>query len=76
MNETTSLSDLLTVKAFVKKFPEIGSEAAVRWQIFEAENNGLRESGAIIRLGKGRGKLLIDVPRYREWILGHRSEAV
>jgi hypothetical protein len=35
---------------------------------FQIKGNGLKEMGAIIRLGK---KVLIDVDKYHEWIMSH-----
>jgi len=41
-----------------------GRTGAIRWQIFNAESNGLKASGAIIRHGR---KILIDVDKYFAW---------
>jgi hypothetical protein len=39
----------------------------LRHQIFNEEKNGLKESGAIIRLGK---KILVDEVKFFAWIEG------
>ena len=41
------------------------TEGGLRFQIFNEEKNGLKEAGAIVRIGR---KILIDVPRYFHWI--------
>ena len=69
MGIETQLDDLVTVKTFASRYPDVGTEAAIRWQIHSSANNGLQESGAIVKNGK---KILIDVPQYLQWILRGR----
>lgn len=56
--------NLTSVRQFVADNP-IFSEQSIRWQIFNANSNGLAESRAIIRLGR---RVLIDVDRYNSWL--------
>lgn len=53
-----------TPKQFCEKNPweTIGG---LRHKIFHSKNNGLAESGAIVRIGR---KVLIDEPKYFGWI--------
>ena len=55
---------LLTVSQFCAKHSFI-SQGGLRFQVFNAHDNGLASFGAIVRLGR-RG--LIDEGRYFEWI--------
>jgi len=55
---------LFTVKQFAEQNPAF-SIGGLRWQIFNSENNGLKEAGAIIRIGR---KVLIDVEKYFQWV--------
>ena len=56
---------LVTTKQLAKMVPAYeGRTGAIRWQIFNAETNGLKESGAIIRNGR---RILIDVEKYFAW---------
>jgi hypothetical protein len=60
--------NLLTVAQFSEKhkaFP-IGG---MRYRIFNEHENGLAESGAIIRVGR---KVLIDEAKFFEWVLSNR----
>ena len=41
------------------------SEAAIRWQLFNKDTNGLAKSGSIIRNGR---RVLIDLPAYVNWL--------
>jgi hypothetical protein len=41
------------------------SEADLRWQILNADTNGLKTSGAIVRLGR---RLLINETKFFAWI--------
>jgi hypothetical protein len=68
----TNPSDLLTVRDFALRFPNLGSEASLRWQIFNAELNGLAEAGAIIRLGR---KVFIHLPNYMAVLARSAREA-
>ena len=54
---------LLTVSQFCTKHTFI-SQGGLRFQIFNADNNGLSSFGAIVRMGR---KVLIDESRYFEW---------
>jgi hypothetical protein len=47
----------------VKKGPF--SEGQYRWWIFNAENNGMAESGAIVRIGR---RIYIDEDGFNRWI--------
>ena len=64
MSDQTPPRDLATINQFVERHPW-ATPGGVRYQIFNEEKNGLEEAGAIVRVGR---KVLIDVPRYFEWI--------
>jgi len=53
-----------TVKQFVNKHPAF-TEGGIRFQIFHAKSNGLKESGAIVRMGR---KVLINEEKYFAWL--------
>jgi hypothetical protein len=55
---------LLTVKQFSESHPSF-PVAGLRWQIFHEDTNGLREAGAILRMGR---KVLIDEDRFFNWL--------
>jgi hypothetical protein len=57
--------EFLSVKKFVERYPNLGTEGSLRWQVFCAEENGLARAGAIVRRGR---RLLICVPRYVGWL--------
>lgn len=62
---------LKTVKQFCadnEAFPEGG----VRWQIFNEKQNGLAESGAVIRMGR---RVLIDENKWHAWIVAQNGVA-
>ena len=44
------------------------TQASIRWLIFRAKENGLEESGAIIRLGR---RVLIDEEKFVDWVRNH-----
>jgi phage tail protein X len=52
--------DYATVKQFCERYPAF-TEGGMRADIFNADSNGLAESGAIIRKGR---KVIINVPKY------------
>ena len=56
--------NLKTVTQFSESNPAF-PVSGLRWQIFNEDKNGLKESGAIVRVGR---KVLIDVDRYFDWV--------
>jgi hypothetical protein len=56
---------LETVRTLAQKYPDVITEGGLRWEIFNKEKNGLKESGAILKRGR---KILIDTDRYFEWL--------
>ena len=63
-----SLDDMLRVAAFAKRYPDLASEASLRWQIFHSDSNGLDDVQAIIRVGS---RVYIHRGRYFDWLLAH-----
>ena len=61
MNQTPNLK---TVPQFSEDNPAF-PVGGLRWQIFNEDTNGLKEAGAIVRVGR---KVLIDVDRYFDWV--------
>lgn len=56
---------LFSVKQLAESIPAYqGRTGSIRWQIFNSDTNGLKESGAIIRHGR---RILIDVDKYFAW---------
>lgn len=63
----TKSEQLRTVRRFAeeRKYTGAFSESSIRWQVFNAEANGLAASGAIVRVGR---KIFIDPTRYDAWL--------
>jgi len=57
--------NLATVRTFAQKYPDVITEGGLRWEIFNEEKNGLKDSGAVLRRGR---KIMIDVDRYFNWL--------
>ncbi len=62
---------LLTVSQFSEQFPAF-PVGGLRWQIFNEDNNGLRNACAIVRVGR---KVLINVDKYFAWIDSQQQAA-
>lgn len=58
------IDDLFTFKQFVQE-QNLFSEGALRNIIFKRNDNGLQDSGAIIRYGR---KILIDKEKFFSWV--------
>ena len=56
--------EIYTVKQFVEKYPAF-TLGGMNWRIFNREKNGLKEAGAVLKVGR---RVLIDADRYFEWI--------
>ena len=68
--QQTTTPILSTVPQFCAKHSFI-SQGGLRFQIFNADNNGLSSFGAIVRMGR---KVLIDESRYFEWVESLREK--
>jgi hypothetical protein len=65
-----SIPTLSRIKTFCKKHPDFVS-GGLRHLIFNEDNNGLAESGAILRIGRS---IFIDEEMFFNWIrLGQKS---
>lgn len=69
MNTTTQFSTVKNLPAHAGL--EWAKERTVRHLLFNAQTNGLAQSGAIIKLGR---RTLIDVPRFIAWVNAHRVQ--
>ena len=58
------MTQILTVEQTAKEIPAL-TEPAIRWQLFNRETNGLKDSGALLQNGR---RVLIDLERYIEWL--------
>ncbi len=63
-NQNPAKPTLKTVRQFCEENNFI-SEGGIRYQIFNARENGLEEAGAILRVGR---KVLIVVEPYFAWM--------
>ena len=64
--------NLQTVRTLAQQYPDVITEGGLRWEIFQQEANGLKQSGAIIKRGR---KILIDTDRYFSWLYGQNDVA-
>jgi hypothetical protein len=55
---------LHTIEQFCGKYQFL-TTGALRWQVFQSENNGLDKSGALVRIGR---RVYIDEPKYFAWV--------
>lgn len=53
-----------TVNQFCEKYPAF-ARGGIRALVFHEDQNGLRKSGAVIRLGR---KVLIDESKFFNWV--------
>ena len=58
------MSDYATIKQFTEHHNAF-NHGGMRHLIFHEETNGLKESGAIIRVGR---KILINEPKFFSWL--------
>jgi hypothetical protein len=73
-----AVPELLPVRDFVQRFSPAVTEGRVRWQLFNSEQNGLADSGAIVRVPNAKGEIgprspvLINPSGYFSWLLGQQ----
>ena len=65
------IPNLQTVPQFAENNPAF-PVGGLRWQIFNEGKNGLKDAGAIVRVGR---KVLIDVDKYFAWIYSQNHVA-
>lgn len=63
------MSTLSTVKQLLTKQPAL-TYGSVRSYIFHEDTNGLKKSGAVLRIGR---KVMIDDEKFMEWIVAQNS---
>ena len=61
--------NLLRPNDFVASHPKIATPGSIRYQIHNANNNGLAHAGAIVRPPHTR-TVFIDVDKYFSWLRG------
>jgi hypothetical protein len=62
---------LLTVRQLAETQPAL-TVGGIRWDLFNRDQNGLVQAGAIIKRGR---KILIDPDRYMGWLDSNREHA-
>ena len=62
---------LLTVAQLAERCPGL-TQPAIRWLLFKATENGLAQSGAIMRNGR---RVLIDVDKFFSWFDSRQQHA-
>ena len=62
--------NLQTVAQFADATPF--TEAQIRWWIFQASQNGLKEAKALFRLGR---RVYIDTDAFDRWLTNQQGEA-
>lgn len=66
---TSDSPTFLTVNQFSTKHPFV-TPGGLRFQIFNAKQNGLDKAGAVVRLGR---RVLLDEEKYFAWIQSHQK---
>jgi hypothetical protein len=61
--------NLVSIKDKAKRGPL--SEGSLRWLIFNERQNGLRESGAIVRIRK---RVFVNEEKFDAWILAQNPQ--
>jgi hypothetical protein len=61
------LDNLMTVKAFVKRYPGLEkTDKSLRWEIDQSDKNRLDEFGGIER---HHGRVYINIANYTKWMI-------
>lgn len=62
--------ELKTITQFCQEHQAF-TPGGLRWMIFNEERNGLKDSGAIVRIGR---RVLIDRPKFFGWVQSQQSK--
>ena len=60
---------ILNIRQLTERHPAF-SEPSVRWLIFNSHENGLADSGALLRNGR---RVLIDETKFLAWLEGRQA---
>lgn len=71
MTDSKKYPNLMTVRQISEEYPAF-SAGALRSYVFNSDFNGLKDIGAIKRIGK---RVLIDIHLFFEWIEKKTQEA-
>jgi hypothetical protein len=58
----------MKLPVFLTRYPDIVSQGALRWQIFNRETNGIERAGAVTK-GKNN-RWYVSPSKYRAWLAG------
>lgn len=76
--DMSASTDLVRPNSFIRRFPEIATVGALRWQLNNSSVNGLDRAHAIIRKhtrpDSKRPMVFIDVPAYFRWLRGDNAD--
>lgn len=61
---------LISIPQLAEKHKAL-TEGSIRWRIFNAKQNGLEQSGAILRNGK---RIFLDEDKFMNWLSGNLAE--
>ncbi len=66
-------SPVVRLSEFPKAYPETRLTVnALRWQVFNEAHNGLRDAGAVVRVGRA---VYLDPDRYFAWMRSNPRSA-
>lgn len=64
MTSSSTRLELSSVDQFCQENPAF-KPGGIRWLIFNEKQNGLEQSGAIVRIGR---RVYIDQPKFFQWV--------
>jgi len=62
--------DLIKPTDLAREYPDLFSDAKIRWLIRQRDHNGLSKAGAIIKCGR---TILIVRPKFLGWLLANKA---
>lgn len=66
------LDDFSRPEAFARRYQDVvGSPSRLRYLLRHRDGNGLTAAGAVVQRGR---QLFINVPRFRDWLIGEDTE--
>lgn len=64
------MRNLVGISELAKREDVPFTEPSLRWMVFNEGSNGLRDAGAIVRLGR---RVYIDLDRFDAWLTSKES---
>ncbi len=70
VHDYQTLSDVVLPETLLEENPDLFNDSQINWLIRNREHNGLKESGAVLKVGR---KLYLSRMRFHKWFYNQKG---